>query len=240
MSERPAPRASARPGTTGPSEEPIDTTARPEFGPDERRAAAEIFGDRLALVERFVDHLCTSGIERGLVGPREVPRMWQRHVLGCGVFHELIRPDARVCDVGSGAGLPGLVLALARPDLRVTLVEPMDRRTTWLAEVADDLGVSVEIVRARAEELHGQRTFDVVTARAVAALDKLSRWCLPLVASSGELLAMKGRSAEAEVDAAAKVLRKFKVSSAEVLTCDANGLEQPTTIVRLVRAAASA
>ena len=138
---------------------------------------------------------------RGLIGPREAPRLWDRHLLNCAVLGEVVPRGVAVADVGSGAGLPGLVLAIARPDLRVTLVEPLLRRTRFLDEVVDLLGLQaqVEVLRGRAEELADGRTFDVVTARAVAPLERLARWCLPLVAPGGELVAMKGASAPAEV-----------------------------------------
>ncbi len=139
--------------------------------------------DRLPLAERYAELLATEGVVRGLIGPREAPRLWERHLLNCAVLAELLPEGATVCDIGSGAGLPGLVVAIARPDLRVTLVEPLLRRTTFLDEVVDELGLagSVEVVRGRAEELHGARTFDVVTSRAVAPLERLLAWSMPLV-----------------------------------------------------------
>ena len=140
---------------------------------------------------------------RGLIGPREAPRLWDRHLLNCAVLAEVMPERRDVCDIGSGAGLPGLVLAIARPDLTVTLVEPLLRRTTFLEEVVAELGLdSVEVVRGRAEELHGQRTFDVVTSRAVAPLERLLRWSMPLVAPRGALVAMKGSSVDEEIEAA--------------------------------------
>ena len=152
-----------------------------------------MFSDALPLAERFADLLATDGVVRGLIGPREVPRLWDRHLLNCALLG-LGDPRGRHRgDVGSGAGLPGLVLAIRRPDLRVTLVEPLLRRTTFLTEVVEQLALAnVEVVRDRAEELHGHRSFDVVTSRAVAPLDRLARWSLPLVAPGGRMLAMKG------------------------------------------------
>ncbi len=160
-----------------------------------------MFASRLGLAQRYATWLAEAGVVRGLIGPREVPRLWERHLLNCAVLTEAIPPGSAVADIGSGAGLPGVVLALRRPDLRVTLVEPLLRRTTFLAEVVADLGLEdqVEVVRARAEELHGVRTFDVVTSRAVAPLEKLLAWCLPLCADTGLVLALKGSSAPAEV-----------------------------------------
>ena len=159
--------------------------------------------DRLPLVERYAELLADAGVVRGLIGPREVPRLWDRHLLNCAVVGELIPEGVAVADVGSGAGLPGLVLAIARPDLRLTLIEPLLRRTTFLDEVVVELGLAnVEVMRARAEAVHGLRTFDVVTSRAVAALSKLLDWSMPLVAPAGALVAMKGSSAPEEVSQA--------------------------------------
>ena len=134
-----------------------------------------MFHSRLPLAEEYCRLLATDGVVRGLIGPREAPRLWERHLVNCALLAEAIEPEADVCDIGSGAGLPGLVLAIARPDLSVTLVEPLLRRTTFLDEVVAQLDLSnVEVVRARAEELHGQREFSVVTSRAVAPLDRLA------------------------------------------------------------------
>ena len=138
--------------------------------------------DRLPLAVAYADLLATEGVVRGLIGPREAPRLWDRHLLNCAVLGEAVPQDATVCDIGSGAGLPGLVLAIARPDLRVTLVEPLLRRTTFLEEVVSALSLPhVEVVRGRADDLHGVRTFDVVTSRAVAPLERLLQWSMPLV-----------------------------------------------------------
>lgn len=193
-----------------------------------------VFGARVGLAQRFARHLATSGVERGLIGPREVPRLWTRHVLNCAVLAELIPQAASIVDVGSGAGLPGVAVALARPDLSMTLVEPLERRTTWLEEVLDDLGLPVRVVRARAEEVAGLVHAQVVTARAVAALDKLARWTLPLVEPGGQVLAVKGRSAADELAAALPALRRAGVVASEVVTCGGAVLETPTTVVRLV------
>ncbi|UMG94757.1 16S rRNA (guanine(527)-N(7))-methyltransferase RsmG [Nocardioides sp. TF02-7] len=164
----------------------------------------------MALVEQYADLLATDGVVRGLIGPREVPRLWDRHLVNCGLLATALPRGCSVADVGSGAGLPGLVLALARPDVRVTLVEPLLRRTSFLTEAATALGLdNVEVRRARADALHGQRSFDVVTARAVAPMERLVGWCMPLVAPEGSLLAMKGTSAEEELVGAADVLRRL-------------------------------
>jgi 16S rRNA (guanine527-N7)-methyltransferase len=203
-------------------------------------AARGVFGSgRLPLAERYAAWLAGDGVVRGLIGPREVPRLWERHLLGCAVVSEAVPEGASLADVGSGAGLPGLVLAIARPDLRITLVEPLLRRTTFLEEVVDDLGLDqVEVVRARAEELHGARTFDVVTSRAVAPLDRLLGWCLPLAGPSGAVLAMKGSRAGEEVAAAAPALRRLRCAPPEVMIVGADEparLDPPTTLVRVVR-----
>ena len=174
--------------------------------------------DRLLLAEQFADLLATAGVERGLIGPREGPRLWDRHLLNCAMLAEVIPDGAQVADLGSGAGLPGLVLAIARPDLRIVLVEPLERRTTFLSEAVSLLALEgVEIVRGRAESLHGARVFDVVTSRALAPLGRLLEWSMPLVAAHGVLLAMKGRSLEEEIDASRRELTKFGCATPEVL-----------------------
>lgn len=167
-------------------------------------AAAAAFGARLDLATRFAYQLADAGVVRGLLGPREVPRLWTRHLLNCATLSGYLPADARVVDVGSGAGLPGLVLAIARADLQVDLVEPMLRRATFLQETVHLLGLqdSVRVHRGRAEEPSTRRTVggsDWVTARAVAPLDRLVTWCLPLLAGGGRLLALKGQSAPDEV-----------------------------------------
>nr|WP_245354226.1 16S rRNA (guanine(527)-N(7))-methyltransferase RsmG [Brachybacterium sacelli] len=207
--------------------------------PDSLRPSAErLFADRLELAERFTTLLAEQGPERGLIGPREVERLWERHILNCALMVEAVDPAATtLADVGSGAGLPGVVLAIARPDLEVTLIETMQRRTTWLEEVDAELGLGLEVVRSRAEELHGVRTFDVVTARAVAALDKLARWTLPLVAEDGQLLALKGGSAADEVDKAGTVLGKLGGRDPRIEQYGIGEVEVPTTVVQVRRRA---
>lgn len=200
----------------------------------EREAAQRIFGDRLPLAERYVEHLATSGIERGLLGPREVPRLWSRHVLNCAVIESCIARDSVVADVGSGAGLPGLCLAIARPDLNLTLIEPLERRCIWLQEVIDDLGLdNVVVWRGRAEAAVGLEDFTVVTARAVSALDKLARLTLPLLEGRGELVAIKGRSAQDEIEKAQKVLKKLGAVKTDIVVCGEELLEDSTTVVRV-------
>ncbi|MDO4919113.1 16S rRNA (guanine(527)-N(7))-methyltransferase RsmG [Kocuria sp.] len=234
----PDPRDEGRPGV-GVSD---GTAARSAPGPqpapelgDLEASAEQIFGDRLPLAQRYTEHLASSGIVRGLIGPREAPRLWERHVLNCAVVQELIAPDARVVDVGSGAGLPGLCLAIARPDLTITLVEPLERRVVWLEEVIADLGLeNVRVLRARAEQARKDvGPVDVVTARAVAALVGLVDITLPLLRGTGELLALKGRSAETELQKASKKFSRFGVRSSEVLTVGGDLLDEPTTVVRL-------
>jgi len=189
---------------------------------------------RLELAERYAGWLAGDGVLRGLIGPREAPRLWERHLLNCAVLGEAVPPEASVCDLGSGAGLPGLVLAIARPDLRVTLVEPLLRRTTFLQEVVEDLELAnVDVVRGRAEELHRGARFDVVTSRAVAPLGKLLGWSMPLVAPAGAMVAMKGSSVREEVEAAGRDLRRLRCAAPEVLVLGADVLDPPTTVVRV-------
>jgi 16S rRNA (guanine527-N7)-methyltransferase len=191
--------------------------------------------ETLPLAERYAGLLATEGVVRGLIGPREAPRLWDRHLLNCAVLGELLPVDATVCDIGSGAGLPGLVLAIARPDLRITLVEPLLRRTTFLTEVVEQLGLGgrVEVVRGRAEELHGDRTFDVVTSRAVAPLERLLGWSMPLVAPAGALVAMKGSSVGEEIEAAGATLRRLACAVPEVHSLGEGRISSPTTAVRV-------
>lgn len=200
----------------------------------ENQAAAAIFGARLDLAERYVEHLATSGMERGLLGPREVPRLWGRHVLNCAVVADLIASNAAVADVGSGAGLPGLTLAIARPDLKLTLIEPLERRVNWLNEVVTDLGLdNVRVLRSRAELAVGKVSADVVTARAVSALVSLAGITIPLLNGHGEVLAIKGRSAAEEIEKAAKTIRKLGGRETTVLTAGEQLLAEPTTVVRI-------
>ena len=195
-------------------------------------AARGVFApDRLPLAERYAELLATAGTLRGLIGPREVERLWERHLLNSAALAEVLPRDATVADIGSGAGLPGLVLAIARPDLRITLIEPLLRRTTFLSEVVEELGLdNVEVVRGRAEALHGQRRFDVVTSRAVAPLPRLLEWSMPLVAPHGALVAMKGSSVDQEIEDASGVLDKLGAARPERLEV---GTESPATLVRV-------
>ncbi|MFE4226441.1 16S rRNA (guanine(527)-N(7))-methyltransferase RsmG [Arthrobacter sp. NPDC056886] len=206
-----------------------------EITPAELKAAESIFGDRLELATRYVEHLATSGTERGLIGPREVPRLWSRHVLNCAVIESQIAHGSHVADVGSGAGLPGLCLAIARPDLELTLIEPLERRVIWLQEVVDDLGLeNVTIMRTRAELAVGLVNADVVTARAVSAMANLAGLTIPLLAGKGEVVAIKGRSAGEEIEKAAKIIRKLGGTKTSVVVVGEDMLEEPTTVVRIV------
>lgn len=208
----------------------------PELTAEEREVAVQLFGERISLAERFVEHLCTTGITHGLLGPREVPRMWSRHVLNCAVLGPELPAGATVADIGSGAGLPGVALALARPDVEFTLIEPMERRVDWLDDVVKDLGLqNVQVIRARAEEVQDEVMADVVTARAVSALRKLIPLTVPLLDDDGELMFFKGRSAPEEIDSAAKTVKRFRLQPPTVQLFGEDLLEEPTTIVRARR-----
>jgi 16S rRNA (guanine527-N7)-methyltransferase len=206
--------------------------------PELRSAAESLFGPRLPLVGRYAALLATDGVVRGLIGPREAPRIWDRHLLNCAAVAEMIPSGASVVDVGSGAGLPGIVLAVARPDLHVVLVEPLARRIAFLAEVVPALGLdsSVTVFRGRAEELGDSLSpADVVTARAVAPLDRLTGWCLPLAARGGRLLALKGESAAAEVEEHREAIGRLGGSTPVVRHCGVDVIDPPTTVVEIVR-----
>jgi 16S rRNA (guanine527-N7)-methyltransferase len=190
--------------------------------------------DRLALAEEYAALLATDGVLRGLIGPREGPRLWARHLLNCAALARILPAGSTVCDVGSGAGLPGVVIAIARPDTAVTLLEPLLRRCEFLQEVVDALGLSrVEVVRGRAEALHGHRTFDVVTSRAVAPLSRLVEWSMPLVSPNGALLAMKGASVGDEIPDALPLLARWGCTVPEVSTVGQDVPEATTTVVRV-------
>ncbi|HEX5090066.1 MAG TPA: 16S rRNA (guanine(527)-N(7))-methyltransferase RsmG [Nocardioides sp.] len=209
-----------------------DVSRETPYAPELARRAFS--SERLPLAERYVGLLASHGVERGLVGPREAPRLWERHVLNCLALSSVVPSTATVADLGSGAGLPGLVLAIGRPDLRITLVEPLQRRVTFLDEVIGTLSLdNVVTVRGRAEELHGRETYDVVTARALAPLGRLLTWAMPLVASHGALLAMKGSTAADEVAAAGAQLRKLRCATPEVLTVIGPDGSSTATVVRV-------
>jgi 16S rRNA (guanine527-N7)-methyltransferase len=201
--------------------------------------AHNIFGADLARAAEYAALLATEGTRRGLIGPREVPRIWDRHLLNCAVVAELLPTCARVIDVGSGAGLPGIALALARPDISVALLEPLARRVAFLDECRDRLRLeNVTIHRGRAEdpEVRSQLSgADVVTARAVAPLGRLARWCLPLLRAGGRLLALKGQSAEQELATARPLLARHGGRDAVVVRCGEGAVTPPTTVVVVVR-----
>jgi 16S rRNA (guanine527-N7)-methyltransferase len=201
-------------------------------------AAEVVFGDRVGLAHRYADLLAGPGVERGLIGPREVERLWDRHILNSAAVAELIQPGERVVDIGSGAGLPGLPIVIARPDVHVALIEPMLRRTEFLEETVAALGLPVEIIRGRAEE-PGVRTraggADVVVSRAVASLDKLTRWSLPLLRPGGRMLAMKGERAEEEVVEGRRGMASLGATDVRVMRCGESYSDPPVTVVIAVR-----
>jgi len=194
--------------------------------------AREIYGVHFPSLSRYVDILRSTGVEWGLLGPHEADRLWDRHVLNCAALNELIAADRTVADVGSGAGLPGVPLALLRPDLQLTLLEPLLRRSTFLTQTVEELGIEarVQVIRSRAEDHH--QTYDVVVARALAPLDRLIGWCNPLRSPSGIILALKGSSAANEILAADTELRATHLN-AEVVKARAHPAAEPATVVRL-------
>ena len=204
-----------------------DITVEPE-----PTAAAALFGDRIDVARRFTDDLARKGEELGLIGPLEVPRLWSRHILNSALVAPLLKPG-RVGDIGSGAGLPGLVLAVARPDVHMVLIEPMERRVDWLTGEAAELGLdNVTVIRARAEETRLDAPLDQVTARAVSSLSKLIPITTPLVKHGGELLFMKGSRVGEEMDAAAKVIRKAHLINVEILTLGEGIVPEVTRVFR--------
>ncbi|MDT4996273.1 MAG: rRNA (guanine527-N7)-methyltransferase [Pseudonocardiales bacterium] len=220
-----------------------DPQARVDFdapSPAPPASAVAVFGDRLPLAEAFASALCGPGLVRGLLGPREVPGIWPRHLLNCAALTDLLPTGARVVDVGSGAGLPGVVLAIRRPDLRVDLVEPMARRTDFLDATLADLGLegAVRVVRGRAEDpevLARVGNAEWVTARAVAPLDRLARWCLPILAPGGTLLAIKGRTAAAELATHQRALDRLGARDPQVISCGGDATGGPVTVVSIRR-----
>jgi len=205
--------------------------SEPEDVPE---AAAAIFGPRLQIAQRYAQLLASAGVERGLLGPREAGRVWHRHLLNAAVIGELLDPCERVVDIGSGAGLPGIPLAIARPDLDIVLLEPLLRRSEFLNETVAELGLAVEVVRGRAEEPWvrdrcGER--DAAVSRAVAGLDKLARWSLPLLRPGGRIVAIKGERAGDEVQEHRRVMAAAGAVDVRVVTCGTNYLHPPTTVV---------
>ena len=198
----------------------------------EPAVAPSLFGDRIELARSFTNELAARGEELGLIGPLEPPRLWSRHILNCVLPAPLLRPGL-VGDVGSGAGLPGLVLAIARPDVEFVLIEPMERRVAWLVEESARLGLSnVVVLRARAEEARPSHPLDQVTARAVTALSKLIPITVPLVRSGGELVFMKGMRVEEERIAAEKVIRKARLRDVEIITLGQGIVPEETRVFR--------
>ncbi|WP_339018915.1 16S rRNA (guanine(527)-N(7))-methyltransferase RsmG [Corynebacterium simulans] len=194
---------------------------------------SEVFGSRLPLAQAYHDSLATDGSIRGFIGPREVPRLWERHLLNCAVIGDVMPEGARVIDVGSGAGLPGIPLAIARPDLDITLIEPLLKRSNYLSEVKELLDLdNVTVIRGRAEEGPVKKAVkgaDIVTSRAVAPLGKLAKWSLPLVKVGGEMIALKGESVYEELERDAAELKRAGAGKAEVITI------KGTTIIRVPR-----
>lgn len=194
---------------------------------------SDVFGSRLPLAQKYHDSLATDGSTRGFIGPREVPRLWERHLINCAVVAEVMPQNATLIDVGSGAGLPGIPLAIARPDLKITLIEPLLKRSTYLNEVVDLLGLdNVTVIRGRAEEGPVKKAVqgaDIVTSRAVAPLGKLAKWSLPLVRKGGEMIALKGSSVHEELERDAADIKRAGGGKAEVMTIHG------TTIIRVPR-----
>ncbi|MEU2198614.1 16S rRNA (guanine(527)-N(7))-methyltransferase RsmG [Isoptericola sp. NPDC019482] len=211
-------------------------TADDDAALGESVAVREYFGDRYALIARFAASLRDEGELRGLIGPREVARLWERHILNSAAVTPYLGDARSVADIGSGAGLPGLVLAVQRPDIEIHLIEPMERRTAWLQECVENLGLeNVQVRRGRAEEYHDAFEVDIVTSRAVAALSKLARMSLPLVRKGGAMVVLKGRNVEREIEPARKVLRSFKTAEPEILEGTTIEDVEPTTILRIRR-----
>ncbi|MDT4918104.1 MAG: rRNA (guanine527-N7)-methyltransferase [Pseudonocardiales bacterium] len=208
-------------------------------------AAAQVFGAGLPLAQRYAGRLATDGVERGLLGPRETGRLWDRHLLNSAVLTDLVPVGARVVDVGTGAGLPGVVMAIRRPDLRVDLVEPMQRRVEFLIETVDELGLGdrIRVVRGRADDAETVRRVggaDWVVARAVAPLDRLVRWCLPLLSARGRLLALKGAGVAAEAQQHAVALRRSGAQVASIEQLGDGVLMQCTWVAVVTRRPAKA
>jgi 16S rRNA (guanine527-N7)-methyltransferase len=205
------------------------------------RLAAEIFGADLDKAVRYVRMLATAGVERGLIGPREADRLWDRHMLNCAVLAEILPAGATVVDVGSGAGLPGVPLALARPDLRITFLEPMERRCVFLAEVVAALGAEsrLTVLRGRAPDAArgpGGLSCDVAVARAVAPLERLGAMLLPVVRPGGVMLAMRGSRVDEELAEAHGGLRSQGWEDVRVVLCGVGRLAEPTRVLTAVRA----
>jgi 16S rRNA (guanine527-N7)-methyltransferase len=202
--------------------------------PPPPEVASAIFGPRLDLARAYAELLADIGVEWGLLGPHEVDRIWERHLLNCGVVAELVEPGERVADIGSGAGLPGIAVAIAKPGLRVVLVESLFRRTEFLRMAVTELGLDVEVTRGRAEDRGVRQSVgecDAVMSRAVAPLDKVTRWSLPLLRPGGRMLAIKGERAVDEVREYRRVMTALGAADARVMECGVNYLSPPATVV---------
>lgn len=213
----------------------VEGAPAPEPPPE----AAEVFGDRLPIARRYAELLAGPGVERGLLGPREVERLWDRHLLNCAAIGELLESAERIADIGSGAGLPGIPVAIARPDLSITLVEPLLRRSEFLREAVEELELrAVEVVRGRAEDRAVRDAFgdrDAVVSRAVAPLDKISRWSFPLLRAGGRMMAMKGERAQAEIEEHRRAMIGLGANEVRVVRCGVNYLTPPATVVLALR-----
>jgi 16S rRNA (guanine527-N7)-methyltransferase len=198
----------------------------------EPESAKAIFGPQIEKARAFAQKLANDSDDLGLLGPRELDKLWSRHILNSAVVAETVNPGDYVADVGSGAGLPGIPMAIALPEANFVLIEPMERRSTWMLEVIQELGLAnVEVRRARAEEVLDLK-FDIVTARAVAALDKLLRLTVPLLKPGGSLIALKGSKAAEEIEAAKKLQKKLEIASFEIQICGEKFLAEPTSVVK--------
>lgn len=198
----------------------------------EPEIAATLFADRIEVARLYTSHLAARGEELGLIGPLEAARLWSRHIINCALLAPLLRPGI-VGDVGSGAGLPGMVLAIARPDVRFVLIEPMERRTDWLRSETAELGVdNVTVVRARADDARLEQPLDQVTARAVTSLSRLIPATAGLVAGGGQMIFMKGARIEDEIIAAQKVLRRFRIVDVETLVLGQGIAAEVTRVFR--------
>ncbi len=225
----------AHPLPEGAAPSPEGVPRLPEGVPRPPREASEVFGASLPKALRFAGLLATDGVTRGLIGPRETSRLWDRHLLNCAVLAELLPDRGELVDIGSGAGLPGIVLAMLRPEVHVILLEPLLRRSVFLEECLAQLGLpNAAVVRARAEEMAGVIKADVATARAVAPLDRLAGWAAGLLRPCGQLLAIKGQAAEEELAAARPVLSRLRARRAEVLRVGHGRVIPATTVVRVV------